>query len=77
MSDEPIQLTPGPPVGSFIKVCRLGECLWLKVKQVRARKKIVAVVDNTPVIWSESRGDAVTVRYDEVIDWKPAQPGEK
>jgi hypothetical protein len=76
MSDEPIQLTPGPSVGSFVKVSRYGEALWLKVERVLANKMIIAAIDNDPILWPYTKGHPVRIDYDEVIDWRPAQPGE-
>ena len=63
-------VTIGPPIGSFINVSRHGERLWLRVKSIRPKNRIVAVIANQPVIWPHSIGDAVEISYDEVLDWK-------
>lgn len=54
-------------VGETVKVCRHGECLWLKVKSVRPSGTMVALLDNHPVEWPEKHGDPVEIRPDEIV----------
>jgi hypothetical protein len=37
---------------------------------------IIAAIDNDPILWPYTKGHPVRIDYDEVIDWRPAQPGE-
>jgi len=67
----------GPAVGSYIKALRHGESLWLQVKQVRpSDKTIIAQLANAPLMWPYSLGDAVRIRFDEVIDWLPEEAAD-
>ncbi len=54
-------------VGDIVKVCRHGECLWLKVKSVRPSGTMVALIDNHPVEWPEGFGDAVEIKPEEIV----------
>lgn len=53
--------------GRHVKVCRHGECVWLIVRSVRPDGNMVAVVDNVPLMWPQSRGEPVEIRPDEVV----------
>ena len=60
----------GPPIGSYVKVSRHGESLWLIVKAVNRRdQSLVGVVDNKPIYWPYDIGDGVSIKFDECIDW--------
>jgi len=54
-------------VGGIVKVCRHGECLWLRVKHVRPSGMMVAIVDNHPREWPEKYGDPVEIKPEEII----------
>jgi len=68
MSDPiPFPVKQRTLVGDIVKVCRSGECLWLRVKHVRPSGKMVALVDNHPVEWPERLGDPVEIDANEIV----------